>query len=84
MASLNLFSNNAPYDTVYGGPITQEVHDINTVNMFEHAYRRLVDYRNICQVYHVRAYEKQNSEIDAWANGLLKILWTATTGRDPG
>ena len=84
MVPLNLFSNNASHDADPGRPVTREVQDINTVNVFEHAYRHLADYRNLCQVYHVRAYEKQDSEIDTWANNLLKILWTATTAQDPG
>lgn len=80
MASLNPFSRRAPYETV----VAQELQDANTANVFEHAYRHLADYRNICQVYYVRAFEKQNPEIDAWANDLLKILWTTTTTRVPG
>ena len=81
---LNLSSNNASCDTDASWLVTQEVPDINTVNVFEHAYRHLADYRNICQVYHVRAYEKRDPEIDVWANDLLTILWTATTARNPG
>lgn len=69
---------------VPGGLVTQEVQDRNTANLFEHAHRHLAGYRNICQVYYVRAYKKQNPEIDAWANDLLKTLWAASTGRDPG
>jgi hypothetical protein len=84
MVSLNLFSKNSSCDTDTGRLVTQEVPDINPANVFEHAHRHLADYRNICQVYYVRAYEKRNSEIDTWANDLLKILWTATTARDPG
>ena len=84
MVSLKLFSNNTQHDAVSGEPATQEERNTYTENVFEHAYRHLTDYRNLCQVYHVRAYEKQNPEIDAWANDLLKTLWTATTTRDPG
>lgn len=84
MVSLNLFSNHAQPDGVSGRPTTQEGQGIDTANVFEHTYRHLADYRNLCQVYHVRAHEKQNPEIDAWANDLLKTLWTATTTRDPG
>ena len=79
MVSLNLFPTPAQHDTV-----AQDERNIDTTNVFEHAYRHLASYRNLCQVYHVRAYEKQNPEIDAWANDLLKTLWTATTTRDPG
>ena len=79
MVSLNLFPTPAQRDTV-----AQDERNIDTTNVFEHAYRHLASYRNLCQVYHVRAYEKQNPEIDAWANDLLKTLWTATTTRDPG
>jgi hypothetical protein len=64
--------------------VSQEVRDINTANVFEHAHRDLASYRNQCQVYHVQAYEKQNPGIDAWANDLLRTLWTATTTRDLG
>lgn len=86
MVSLNLFSNsNHPQsDTGSGMPTTQEERSTDTANVFEHAHRHLAGYRNLCQVYHVRAYERQNPEIDAWANDLLKTLWTATTTRDPG
>ena len=84
MVSLKLFSNHTQRDVVSGIPATQEERSIDTANVFEHAYRHLADYRNLCQVYYVRAYEKQNPEIDAWANDLLKTLWTATTARDPG
>jgi len=84
MVSLTLFSNHAQSDAGCGRPTTQEERNTDTANVFEHAYRHLTSYRNQCQVYHVRAYERQNPEIDAWANGLLKTLWTATTTRDPG
>lgn len=84
MVSLNLFSSNAPCDAVSDKPATQKVQGTDTANVFEHAYRHLADYRNICQVYHVRAYERQSPEIDAWANDLLKTLWTATAAGDPG
>ena len=84
MVHLNLSSNNDSCDANSSRLVTQEVPDINTVNVFEHAHRHLANYRNICQVYHVQAYEERNSEIDAWANDLLKILWIATTARDPG
>jgi len=84
MVSLNLFSDHVQHDSVSSRQATQEGRNIDTANMFEHAYRHLADYRNLCQVYHVRAYEKQNPEIDTWANDLLNTLWTATTTRDPG
>ena len=84
MVSLNLFSGHTQRDVVSGKPATQEERNTDTANVFEHAYRHLADYRNLCQVYYVRAYEKQNPEIDAWANDLLKTLWTATTTRDSG
>ena len=84
MVSLNLFSNHSQHDTGSGRPATQEERDAGAANVFEHTYRHLTGYRNLCQVYHVRAYEQQNPEIDAWANDLLKILWTATTTREPG
>ena len=84
MVSLNLVSNSSSRDTVSGRRAAQEAHNINTATVFEHAYRHLVDYRNICQVYYVRAYERQNSEIDAWANDFLTTLWAATTSKDPG
>lgn len=84
MVSLSPFSGHAQPDTVSSRPATQEKRNIDTANVFEHAYRYLADYRNLCQVYHVRAYEKQDPEIDAWANDLLKTLWIATTARDPG
>lgn len=84
MVSPKLFSNYTRRNAISGSPATQEERNIDTENVFEHAYRHLADYRNLCQVYHVRAYEKQNPEIDAWANDLLKTLWTATTARDPG
>lgn len=80
----NLFPGRTPHDTVSGRLTAQEVQDTNTATVFEHAHRRLVDYRNICQVYYVRAYETQNPEIDVWANDLLKTLWTATAAGDPG
>lgn len=81
MVSPNPSSKNAPYDIVSGRLVAQGV---STANVFEHAYRHLVNYRNVCQVYHVLAYANKNPEIDVWANHLLKTLWTATTGRDPG
>ena len=81
MVSLNLFSN---YSQVSGRPAIQEEQNTDTAIVFELAYRHLAGYRNICQVYHVRAYEEQNPEIDAWANDLLKTIWTATSTRDPG
>lgn len=84
MVLLSLLSNSASCDSVSGKPATQEGQSIDTANVFEHAYRHLANYRNLSQVYHVRAYEKRNPEIDAWANDLLKTLWTATTARDPG
>jgi hypothetical protein len=64
--------------------VSQEAWDTNTANVFEYAHRDLASYRNQCQVYHVQAYEKQNTEIDAWADGLLRTLWIATTTRDLG
>ena len=84
MVSSNLFSDYGQRDDVSGRPTIQEERNIDTANVFEHAYRHLANYRNLSQVYHVRAYEKQNPEIDAWANDLLNTLWTATTTRDPG
>lgn len=84
MALLNLIPTDASCDSASGEPTTQEGQSIDTSNVFEHAYRHLANYRNISQVYHVWAYEKQNPEIDAWANDLLKTLWAATTARDPG
>lgn len=84
MVSLNLSFGHPQYDTASGRPATQEERNADTANVFEYAYRHLSDYRNISQVYYVRAYEKQNPEIDSWANDLLKMLWTATTTRDPG
>lgn len=85
MVSLKPFSNQAQRNAIPSRPATQEERNIDTAsNVFEHAYRHLADYRNLCQVYHVRAYEKQNPEIDTWANDLLKTLWTATTTRDLG
>lgn len=84
MVSLKLFSNNIQRDAVSGKPATQEERSTYTENVFEHAHRHLANYRNLCQVYYVQAYEKQNPEIDAWANDLLKTLWTATTTGDSG
>ena len=84
MVSPKLFSNYTRRNAISGSPAIQEERNIDTANVFEHTYKHLADYRNLCQVYHVRAYEKQNPEIDAWANDLLKTLWTATTARDPG
>ena len=81
MVLMNLFSN---YSQVSGRSATQEEQNTDTAVVFELAYKHLAGYRNICQVYHVRAYEKQNPEIDAWANDLLKTIWTATTTRNPG
>ena len=79
MVSLNLFPKNAKPASA------QEQQDVlSTTNVFEHARRHLADYRNICQVYHVRAYQKRDLEIDTWANDLLKTLWTVTTAKDPG
>lgn len=84
MVSPKLFSNYTQRTAVSGSPAVQEERNIDTANVFEHAYRRLADYRNLCQVHHTQAYEKQDPEIDAWANDLLKTLWTTTTTRDPG
>jgi len=84
MVPLKLSSDHAESGAISSRAATQEERNIDTANVFEYAYRHLADYRNLCQVYHVLAYENQNPEIDTWANDLLKTLWTATTTGDRG
>jgi hypothetical protein len=70
-------------------PLRRDLTDVERLTVFEYFYRRLADHRNLAMIYadldhtHSNSSQKDKqkdefmSEIDTWANALLKHAWVA-------